>query len=422
MTTSPHTITDRASSSKAAPHALLSGGGSGGHVFPGLAIAEELTRRGWQVSWAGSEQGLESRLVNERDIPFHALPARPLVGQGLAGKLRAAATLARSAWTARSLVRRLSARVVVGTGGYVSAPAVVGARLASRPAYLLEPNAEAGVANRLLSRVASEAGVAFDSTAAQLNCPSRTTGVPIRSAFFQGATPWQAGPPWHLLILGGSQGARQINEMVPRALASLPAGLGEIVVCHQAGKGHRQSTHDTYLEAGHQADREDTAAVADGPESAENGSESDSRIRFSVVSFLDDVAGAMRRSHLVISRAGAITLAEICASGRPSLLVPLSLAGGHQGGNARGLAEEGAARVLPSSASAADLGESLASLLGGAVGEGAAGGDDESDSCELAGMAAAAWRLGRRNAAATIADRVEILGGGAAREPLEEAN
>lgn len=372
----------------AAPHALLSGGGSGGHVFPGLAIAEELTRRGWQVSWAGSAQGLESRLVSEREIPFHPLPARPVVGQGLAGKLRAAATLARSAWSARSLVRRLSARVVVGTGGYVSAPAVVGARLAARPAYLLEPNAEAGVANRLLSRLASEAAVAFDSTAPQLKCPSRTTGVPVRSAFFEQPEPWRAGPPWNLLVLGGSQGARQINELVPEALAKLPQDLGEIVVCHQSGRGNEETTHDAYLAAGHLE-----AADAE-PEAETNATQT--RVRFEAVPFLDDVAGAMARSHLVISRAGAITLAEICASGRPSLLVPLALAGGHQAGNARGMADAEAAEVLPASTDADGLSERLAALL--------------ADGAKLATMAGAAHRLGRSDAAAAIADRVEDIG------------
>lgn len=352
------------------PHALLSGGGSGGHVFPGLAVAEELERRGWQVSWAGSGRGIEARLVGSKNIPFHALPARPVVGQGLTGKLRAAATLARSAWSARSLVRRIEARVVVGTGGYVSAPAVVGARLAARPAFLLEPNAEAGVANRWLSRWASEAAVAFDVTRDQLACVAHTTGVPVREAFFQTDRALPEGPPWRVLVLGGSQGARQINELVPRAITALPASLGEVVVCHQTGEGHAEVTRDAYRAAGCAS--------------------------FEVVPFLDDMAGAMARSHLVISRAGAITLAEICATGRPSVLVPLVLAGGHQGGNARRLESQGAASVVPPEATADDLASLLESLL--------------ADGDRLAGMAAAAAGLARAGAASSIADRLERLG------------
>ncbi|MEM7355440.1 MAG: undecaprenyldiphospho-muramoylpentapeptide beta-N-acetylglucosaminyltransferase [Acidobacteriota bacterium] len=364
------------------PHALLSGGGSGGHVFPGLAIAEELARRGWQVSWAGSRRGIESRLVSQRQIPFHDLPARPVVGQGVGGKLRAVATMARSAWSARALVRRLRARVVVGTGGYASVPAVVGARLARRPAYLLEPNADVGLANRWLSRCATEAAVAFDATRQQLACPSRTTGIPIRSEFAQPAA-WSAAPPWNLLVLGGSQGARQINQLVPQALAALPAELGEVHVLHQTGKDHLEATRDDYLAAGHQP--------------AEDATPANGGVRFTASAFIDDMAGAMGRSHLVVSRAGAITLAEICAAARPSLLLPLVLAGAHQAGNAERLATEGAARVVPADAAADDLGQLLADLL--------------SDAAGLHAMAEAAGRLGRGDAAARIADRLEAIGG-----------
>ena len=365
------------------PHALLSGGGSGGHVFPGLAIAEELERRGWRVSWAGSSRGIEARLVNERRIPFHALPARPVVGQGLIGKLRAATTLTRSAWRARSLVRRLEARVVVGTGGYVSAPAVVGARLAARPAFLLEPNAEAGTANRWLSRFVAEAAVAFDATRSQLRCPSVTTGVPVREAFFAAAGELPAGPPWRVLVLGGSQGARQVNEMIPEALGLLSSNVGEVVVCHQTGEGHVESTREAYRAAGLSSSENQGGGAASGA-------------GFEVVSFLDDMAGAMARSHLVISRAGAITLAEICATGRPSVLLPLALAGAHQVSNAQRLAEDGAAEVVPPEATVDSLAQLLASLL--------------SDRDKLRGMALAARGLGRAGAAQHIADRVERLG------------
>ncbi len=365
----------------AEPHALVAGGGSGGHVFPGLAIAEELAHRGWQVSWAGSRQGPESRLVGERRIAFHALPARPVVGAGWTGKLRAVATLARSAWGARALVRYLGARVVVGTGGYVSAPAVVGARMARRPALLVEPNAEAGVANRWLSRLASEAAVAFDETGAQLKCRSTTTGVPVRSEFFDLAAEVPPGPPWRLLVLGGSQGARQINELVPAALAALSPEVGEVAVCHQTGERHLETTRAAYLAAGH--------------ESA--GGAGETSVRFEVVSFLAAMAAAMAECHLIVSRAGAITLAEICASGRPSVLLPLALAAGHQTGNARRLAEAGAAEVLPAAATAADLAETLGRLL--------------ADPPRLSAMGSAARRLANRDAAAAIADRVEGLAG-----------
>ena len=366
------------------PRAVVSGGGSGGHVFPGLAIAEELERRGWCVSWAGSGRGIEARLVSERRMPFHLLPARPLVGQSLIGKLRAAATLARSAWSARSLVRRLSAQVVVGTGGYDSAAAVLGARLASRPVVLFEPNAEAGFANRWLSRLASEAAVAFDDTGSQLKCPSSTTGVPVRAEFFEVAEQLPASPPWRLLVLGGSQGARQINELMPLALGSLADGAS-VVVCHQTGESHLKTTEGAYR------------AVGISPAGGGEAQESDgARSRVEVVAFLHDVSAAMAQSHLIVSRAGAITLAEICAAGRPSLLIPLALAGGHQAGNARHLVRAGGAEILPPAATASDLARALDRLL--------------SAGSKLPAMAKAARGLGRRHAAEAIADRVEMLG------------
>ena len=136
-------------------HALLAGGGTGGHVFPALAVAEELLARGWRVSFAGTASGLEARLVPERGIPFYVLPARPLLGRGPLARVQALATLARSAVSAARLIRRLGVTVVLGTGGYASAPAVVGGRLTGRPVLLLEPNARAGVANRWLSRCAA---------------------------------------------------------------------------------------------------------------------------------------------------------------------------------------------------------------------------------------------------------------------------
>jgi UDP-N-acetylglucosamine--N-acetylmuramyl-(pentapeptide) pyrophosphoryl-undecaprenol N-acetylglucosamine transferase len=385
---------------------LLGGGGSGGHVFPGLAVAEELLRRGWRVSWAGSRRGMEERLVTGRRIPFHELAARPVVGQGVAGKVRAALTLAGSALRARALVRRLDARVVVGTGGYVSVPAVLGGRLARRPVLLIEPNAEVGAANRFLSRLAAEAAVAYDDTARQLHCPAHTTGIPVRADFLAVPTELPPSPPLRILALGGSQGARQINQLLPRALGRLaadgsaadssdadssdadssdadssdadPAGVGEVEVRHQAGHGKDEATREEYRAAG----------LGGG----ETG------VRVEVTPFLDDVAGAMAGSHLVVSRAGAIALAELCAAGRPGLLVPLAIAGGHQSANAHRLAAAGAAEVLEPGADEAQLAELLRRLL--------------ADRARLEAMARSARGLGHRDAAARIADRVEHLGRG----------
>lgn len=356
-------------------HVLLAGGGTGGHVFPALALGAELLQRGWRVSFTGSAEGLEARLVGERGLPFFALPARPLRGRGAAERARSLATLARSTFAARRLVRRQRVDLVVGTGGYASAPAVLGARLARRPALLLEPNARAGLANRWLSRFAAGAAVAFDSAAADLACPAWKTGVPVRAEFFAVAPELPPGAP-RLLVLGGSQGARSINRLLPVAVARLARRFPDLQVLHQCGAAHVGETTGAYL-----------AAQTE---------------RVEVVPFLADVAGAMAAAHLVVSRAGALTVAEICAAGRPALLLPLGIAGAHQVENAQGLAAAGAARLLaPADLSAEALEAAVAELLG----------DPEA----LRRMALAARPLARPDAVAAIADRAAAVAGGGAR-------
>lgn len=375
-------------------HVLLSGGGSGGHVFPALAVGEALAERGCAVSFAGSPRGMEARLVPERGVRFHPLRARPLVGRGPVDRAVALATLALSAVAGALLVRRLGARVVLGTGGYACAPAVLGARLARRPALLLEPNARAGFANRKLSRFAAGAAVAFGRAGGELACPTRTTGVPVRRDFFGVARELPAGGP-NVLVLGGSQGARVLNRSLPAALGgpeTLFERLPGLTVVHQTGVDHLESTRAAYEAAGAPADR----------------------VR--LVPFIDDVAAAMEKSHLIVSRAGAITVAEITAAGRASLLVPLSLAEGHQEDNARALEQAGAARALLASeleprsgagpetagrrvdaARVSTLRAALEELLG--------------DRNLLGRMAEAARSLARPDAASDIADWVLELGG-----------
>lgn len=356
-------------------HVLLAGGGTGGHVFPALAVGDELAARGWTVSFAGSPTGLEARLVAERGLPFHPLAARPLLGRGLLGKVQALTTVASSGAAAASLIRRLGAHAVVGTGGYVSAPAVIGARLAGRPILLLEPNAHAGVANRWLSRFATAAAVGYRETINDLKCPCAVTGIPVRQVFFTvpAELPSTAsGSPPRLLVLGGSQGAQQINQAMPAAAARLLQRWPELRVTHQAGAKNLETARAAYAGAGL------------------------SEPQVEVVPFLDDVAGAMARSHLLVSRAGAITVAEICAAGRPALLVPLAIAQGHQVDNARVFVEAGGGEMLLSDELSAErLGDLLLDLLG--------------DGERLARMGRAARSLARPGAAGLIADRVEAL-------------
>ncbi len=353
-------------------HVLLSGGGSGGHVFPALAVGDELARRGWRVSFAGNAAGMERRLVAERGIDFVPLVAEPLVGRSLFGQGRAAARLVGSALAARREIRRRGIDAVVGTGAYASAPAVVGAALARRPTLLVEPNAKAGVANHWLSRFAAAAATAYETTGGELRCPSFVTGVPVREAFFEVPALAIDAPP-RLLVLGGSQGSQRLNRLLPTAVAIAAAELPELAVVHQCGERNLDAARELWCEAG----------VSD---------------RVELVPFVSDVAAAMAAAALIVSRAGAITLAEICAAGRPSILLPLELAGGHQSANADRLAAEGAARLL---AEATATPAALAALVVELFAERAA----------LLEMAARARRLARAGAAAAIADRVEALVG-----------
>jgi UDP-N-acetylglucosamine--N-acetylmuramyl-(pentapeptide) pyrophosphoryl-undecaprenol N-acetylglucosamine transferase len=378
-------VSTGASGSRVAPAAsaivLLAGGKTGGHVYPALALAEELEHRGLRAAWVGNEGGIEERLARARGLEFHGLPAAPLVGRSVLQRGSALWLLLRSAWRARSLVRRTGADVVVGTGGFVSAPAVLGAWLARRPVLLLEPNAEAGVANRLLSRFADVAAVAHEDGAKGLHCETFVAGVPVRAAFFH-VGPVQSDTPPRLLVLGGSQGARAVNTAVIEALVRLADGGAALEVLHQCGA-------------------EPLAAAAAGYGSAFESFElaGDSRFRragvvVELTAYLEDVPGALARAGLVVSRAGAITLAELCAAGRAAVLVPLELAGGHQARNAEALERAGAAVMLRERELEA-LADTLRDLL--------------AEPARTGAMAERARRLAHPDAARQIADRVASL-------------
>ena len=334
---------------------------------------------------------MEERLVRRKKLKFHRLAARPVVGRGLLAKVSAVATLLISAASARALIKKIGAEVVLGTGGYVSAPAVLGAKAAGVPALILEPNAEAGLANRTLSRFSREALVAHDATADGLRCESTTTGVPVREDFFAVAPSLPFGAPLRILVLGGSQGAKRLNELLPAALQALPEELGTVVVRHQCGKRHIDATCEAYEAAGF------PVSVVEGGGFRPGGE----RVQVEVVPFLHDMAGAMAESHLIVSRAGAITLAEICAAGRPVVLLPLSLAAGHQMGNALRLQEAGAAEVV-----AEDGNDVFVDVLKGLL----------RSRGRLERMASAARRLGRDDAARSIADRLEFWADGGGRD------
>lgn len=324
----------------------VTGGGTAGHVHPGLALADELVARGWSVSWLGRRDGIEERLATAAGLPFHAVPASPVVGQGVIGRGRAIATGLRGAIAARRVLGRSPADVVVGTGGYVSFPGVVAAWSRRIPVLLFEPNATTGVANRALSRFATR--IAWGVGAAD-DAERTVTGIPVAASFaaprrqLEPEADDDTGVP-HILVLGGSQGSEQLNRAVPAALGrSGELGWSPVRVLHQCGHGHLEATRDRY------------AAV-----------EADAEV--TVVEFIDEVAAAMGEADVVVSRAGAQTLAELAAVGRPAVLVPLGAAHGHQARNADLLAAAGAAWSL-TGLDGDDLAKALAERLAALFGD-----------------------------------------------------
>ncbi len=306
---------------------LIMAAGTGGHVFPALACAQEFKARGYQVHWLGAGRGIENELVPEAGFTLHTLKVDGLRGKGVASLLTAPFKLLAALWQAKRLMGQLQPVCVLGFGGYVTGPGGLAAKLSSVPLVIHEQNAVAGTANRALSVFATRVCEAFPGTFKQRkNCV--TTGNPVRESLFL-ATPRNdlQQRAVNLLVLGGSLGAEPLNKLVPAALAQLPQELRPEVF-HQAGREHDQITRERYAEA----------AVA-----------------AQVVPFISDMARAYAWADLVICRAGALTVSELAAAGLAAFLVPLPHAiDDHQTRNAEFLAKQGAAVLLPQHATDAD--------------------------------------------------------------------
>ncbi len=302
---------------------LIMAGGTGGHVFPALAVADYLRTQGVPVVWLGTQRGLEARVVPPRDFPLLTLDAVALRGTGAAGWLAAPLRLALSLAQALSILRRVKPGAVLGMGGFASGAGGVAAWLLRIPLLIHEQNALAGLTNRLLSRLAGVVLQGFPRTFPAAR-RARFVGNPVRPEIAALPAPEARGTgldgaPLRLLVLGGSQGARRLNAVLPGALALLGQEM-PVQVVHQCGAAH---------EAGTLADYGDRVGVR-------------------VVPFIEDMAAAYAASDLVVCRAGALTLAELCAAGVGSILVPYPhAADDHQSANARHLCDRGAAMLLP---------------------------------------------------------------------------
>ena len=347
--------------------ALVMAGGTGGHIFPALAVAEVLRERGWHVVWLGNAEAMESRLVPPRGFEFVSLGFGALRGKGMGRKLKLPFSLAVAIARALRLLGEVRPGVVLGMGGYVSFPGAVAARLRGIPLVVHEQNAVAGLANRVLARLADAVLTGFPGTLPG----GRWVGNPVRREFTTVPPPEVrfAGRqgPLRLLVVGGSLGAKALNEVVPAALARL-APAERPVVTHQSGSAHFAALEQAYAHHG---------------------------VEGRLLPFIEDMGAALAEADLVVSRAGAMTVAELAAVGVGAILVPFPHAvDDHQTANARFLVDGGAARLLPQSGlTPAGLAELLRGL--------------DRERCRQ--MALAARALARPEATEALADELERL-------------
>jgi UDP-N-acetylglucosamine--N-acetylmuramyl-(pentapeptide) pyrophosphoryl-undecaprenol N-acetylglucosamine transferase len=351
---------------------LFAGGGTGGHVFPMVAVANAVKALAPDVRlvFAGTARGIETRVVPMHGFELELLDVLPLRGGGIGGFVRGAVRAFGSLGTARALVKRLNPAAVLSIGGYAAGPVSLAAWARGVPLAVLEPNSVMGLANRLIAPLCRRAYTAFEETERHFRSGRvLRAGVPLRAGF----SPAPYSPPLtslRVLVLGGSQGAKTLNETVPRAIAKFGSRLS---VVHQSGPNHAGAVQVLYAELGLDSVR--------------------------VEAFIDDMPTALARADLVIGRAGAGALSEICAIGRPSILVPYPYAAGdHQAKNADALVRAGAAiRIKDKLADPETVAKAISALI--------------ADRSLLGKMAAAAKNVGRPDAAQTVArDLLKLAG------------
>jgi len=309
---------------------VLAGGGTGGHIIPALAIADELRKvHGAEIRFIGTPRGLESKLVPQAGYPLEMIAVGQLKNVSLRTRLSTVTALPRAILHCRRLLADWKPAAVIGVGGYASGPAMMAAIVSGIPTLAFEPNAAPGLANRLVGKWVSAAAVNFPP-AARFFRNAQVTGIPVRPDFF--ALPSRAAnAPPHLLVFGGSQGARALNERVPQVLVGLLEAVPGLTILHQAGARHAESVLAAYEATG-----------ADPT-------------RWQVSAFLDDMAARFAAADLILARSGASTVAELAAAGKPSLLVPFpAAADDHQTRNAEVLSVSDAAILLPEREMSAD--------------------------------------------------------------------
>jgi len=283
---------------------MVMAGGTGGHVFPALAVADELRKKGIHVEWLGTPRGIENTLVPAANIVLHHVSVEGVRGRGVLGLLKAPLLILLAIAQAVVIFTRVKPSVVIGFGGFASGPGGVAAKLLGKPLVIHEQNAVAGTTNRLLAKIASRVLAAFDGAFKNIHKPVQIVGNPVRAVIAKLPVPTErynaraTEESLHLLVLGGSLGAKAINDLLPVALAKIPA-TARPIVRHQAGKDHAAATVANYMQ--HQ-------------------------VNAKVDAFVDDMAAAYAWADLVVCRAGALTVCELMAAGVASLLIPLPTA------------------------------------------------------------------------------------------------
>ncbi len=353
------------------PHLVVMAAGTGGHIVPGLAVAREMQRRGWSVSWLGTRQGMENRLVPPAGLPLDTITFAGLRGKSLVQTLFGGLRLLKAFGDCLAILRRRGANAVLGMGGYVCFPGGMMAALLNKPLVLVNADAAILLSNRALLPVADRVAFGFEGAAAAQAKNAVVTGNPVRAEIEAIAPPAErcAGRqgPLALLVVGGSLGAQVLNETLPRALALLAPGERPRAT-HQSGSAHFEPVRAAYTAAGVEAE---------------------------VLPFIDDMAVRLAACDLMVCRAGAITVSELCAAGVAAVLVPLVVSTtAHQRDNASWMQAQGAAIHLPQSELTP---ERLAQTLRGLTRE------------RLLEMATKARSLARPQAAARVADEVEKL-------------
>jgi UDP-N-acetylglucosamine--N-acetylmuramyl-(pentapeptide) pyrophosphoryl-undecaprenol N-acetylglucosamine transferase len=352
------------------PHLVIMAAGTGGHIIPGIAVAREVQRRGWSVSWLGTATGMENKLVPPTQIPLDVLAFSGLRGKGLLHTATGGLRLLKAFWDAARILRRRGASAVLGMGGYVCFPGGMMASLLGKPLMLVNADAGLLLSNKALLPVADRVAFGFDGPASRIK-RGLVTGNPVRAeiealpapaARYAGRT-----GPLRLLVVGGSLGAQVLNQTLPATLALIPEAARPQVL-HQTGAAQLEVVRAAYDSAGIAAD---------------------------VRPFIDDMAQQLAACDVIVCRAGAVTVSELCAAGVPSLLVPLVVSTtAHQRDNARHMADHGAAlHIDQATLTPASLASHLQVLTRPA----------------LLAMAEQARALARPHAAARVADELDKL-------------